>query len=443
MSVYECLKELGINIGDKIEVRGIKGFLMPKTEFSDENIVVLKLENGYNIGLRVDSCEEIKIIKKDEKKDSKIQTNPQLINEFSNELPIVSILACGGTIASKIEYKTGAVYPSYDPMEIIELVPEIKEIANIRVRKIFELFSEDIHPEHWKIIAEEVYKEIESGVDGVVIMHGTDTMHYTSAALSFMLQNLSIPVVLVGAQRSSDRPSSDARYNLLSAVLFAAYGEIAEVLVCMHGSISDEFCYIHRGTKVRKLHSSRRDAFKSINIKPLAKVYFLNRKIEYLTSEYRKRDKNRRVVLDTKINPRVGVFYFHPGANPQFLREMKKYYDGIVIAATGLGHVGINPGKNKLSVSFLPVIKELIDSGIPVVFAPQTIFGRLDMDVYLTGRELQKIGVIGNGCDWTIETALVKLMYVLGHTNKMDEIKEMMEKNLVGEISERSEFELC
>ncbi|MFH7880854.1 MAG: Glu-tRNA(Gln) amidotransferase subunit GatD [Candidatus Aenigmatarchaeota archaeon] len=437
MDVYKYLENLGIRIGDKIEVNGIKGFLMPKSEFSEENILIIKLENGYNIGVKVEGYEDIKVVEKFKESEKEIL---DFEYTFDEKKPIVSILACGGTIASKVEYKTGAVYPSYSPQEILGFVPEIKEIANIKVKKVFELFSEDIQPEHWKIIAREVYNEIKNGVDGIVIMHGTDTMHYTSAALSFMLKDLPIPIVLVGAQRSSDRPSSDARFNLLSSVLFAAYGEIAEVVVCMHGSISDEYCYIHRGTKVRKMHSSRRDAFQSINIKPLARIDCLNKKIEYLTEEYRKRDKNRKVILDTNINPRVGIFYFHPGATPEILREMKKYYDGIVVAATGLGHVGINPKNDSLCKNFLPVLKELIDSGIPVVFAPQTIFGRLDMDVYLTGRELQKVGVIGNGCDWTIETALVKLMYVLGHTRNMEEIKKMMYENLAGEISERSEF---
>ncbi|MEM5815862.1 MAG: Glu-tRNA(Gln) amidotransferase subunit GatD [Candidatus Aenigmatarchaeota archaeon] len=437
MDAYMCLEKLGINIGDKIEIDGIVGFLMPKTEFSQGNVIVIKLENGYNVGLKIDDCKKIRVLEKFEEKKKE---NFSFEHIFDKSKPIVSILACGGTIASKVEYKTGAVYPSYNPEEILESIPEIKDIANIKVRKIFELFSEDIQPEHWRIIAKEVYSEIKSGVDGVVIMHGTDTMHYTSSALSFMLRDLPIPVVLVGAQRSSDRPSSDARFNLLSAVMFAAYGEIAEVLVCMHGTISDDYCYIHRGTRVRKMHTSRRDAFQSINSNPLAKVYFLEKKIEYLAQEYRKRDKKREPILDDKINPNVGIFYFHPGSKPELLREMKKYYDGIVIASTGLGHVGINPKNDVLCKNFLPIIKELIDSGIPVVFAPQTIFGRLDLDVYLTGRELQKVGVIGNGCDWTIETALVKLMFVLGHTKNMDEIKKMMYENLAGEISERSEI---
>jgi glutamyl-tRNA(Gln) amidotransferase subunit D len=435
MDVYEILKSKGISIGDKIRVNSIEGILMPRTEFVESDVIVIKMSNGYNIGIKLKEETEVELI---EKKEGLVLEKPKT-KRFDSNKPTVSILACGGTIASKVEYRTGAVFPSFSPEELIEAFPEIGEIANIKARKLFDLFSEDMQPEHWKIIAREVAKEIESGVDGIVLMHGTDTMHYTSAALSFMLQDLPIPVVLVGAQRSSDRGSSDNRINLVSAVLFAAKGEIAEVVVCMHESSNDDYCVIHRGTKVRKMHTSRRDAFKSINTSPLARVNYFERKIEYLVTNFKKRDKGRKLKLDININPNVGIFYFHPGAKPEFLREMSKFYEGIIIAATGLGHIGVNPENDKLAKNFLPVIKDLIEKGIPVVFAPQTIYGRLNMNVYSTGRILEKAGVIGSLCDWTIETALVKLMFVLGHTKDMNEIKRMMLTNIAGEIGERSE----
>jgi glutamyl-tRNA(Gln) amidotransferase subunit D len=438
MDIYEILNGKGISVGDKIRVNSIEGILMPRTDFVESDVIVIKMSNGYNIGIKLKEEMKVELI---EKKEELVLGKPET-KRFDSNKPTVSILACGGTIASRVEYRTGAVFPSFSPEELIEAFPEIGEIANIKARKLFDLFSEDMQPEHWKIIAQEVAKEIESGVDGVVLMHGTDTMHYTSAALSFMLQDLPMPVVLVGAQRSSDRGSSDNRINLVSAVLFAAKGEIAEVIVCMHENSNDEYCSIHRGTKVRKMHASRRDAFKSINTFPLARINYFNRKIEYLTTNFKKRDKNRKLKLDTNINPNVGIFYFHPGSKPEFLREMGKFYEGIAIAAAGLGHVGVNPGNDKLAKSFLPVIKELIEKGIPIVFATQTIYGRLNMNVYSTGRILEKAGVIGNLCDWTIETALVKLMFVLGHTKDMSEIKKMMLTNIAGEISERIEYEL-
>jgi glutamyl-tRNA(Gln) amidotransferase subunit D len=291
-------------------------------------------------------------------------------------------------------------------------------------------------PFHWQIIAREVAKEIKKKVDGIVLMHGTDTLHYTSAALSFMLQDLPVPVVLVGAQRSSDRGSSDNAMNLLSSVLTAAKSDIAEVTVCMHGSMSDDFCFVNPGTKVRKLHSSRRDAFQTVNALPYAKVWWLEKKIEYLREDFVKRGK-RTVKLDDKINPNVGIVYIHPGIKPEFIENLANFYEGIVIAGTGLGHVPTNPFNDKFTRSLIPSLKKLIDSGIPVVIAPQTIFGRLDMNVYTAGRLLNEIGVIGNYCDWLPETAFVKLMWVLGHTKEMNKIKELMLKNIAGEISER------
>ncbi|MDI6807265.1 MAG: Glu-tRNA(Gln) amidotransferase subunit GatD [Candidatus Aenigmarchaeota archaeon] len=437
--IQEYLEKKGINIGDKVRITKDKveytGILMPRIELGDVNCLVVKLENGYNIGIKFDKNVRIKLLKKGkpiEFKPSKIKLKMDLTK------PTVSILGTGGTLASRVEYKTGAVFPTFSPADLLISFPKLKEIANIKGRKLFDLFSEDITPEHWKIIAREAAKEIKVGNDGIVLMHGTDTLHYTSAALSFMLQNLPIPVVLVGAQRSSDRGSSDNEMNLLSAVITAANSNLAEVCVCMHGSESDDFCYVHSGVRVRKMHTSRRDTFRSINVLPFAKVWYLEKRIEYLRDDFRKRGK-RKLKLDLKINPNVGLIYFHPGMKPELIETLGKFYDGIVIAATGLGHVSVNPTNDRFAKSLLPALKSLIDSGIPVVIVPQTLYGRINLNVYLTGRLLSQVGVIGHGCDWLPEVALVKLMFVLGHTTDMKKIREMMLTNMVGEISERSE----
>jgi len=316
----------------------------------------------------------------------------------------------------------------------------LKEIANIKGRKLFDLFSEDMSPQHWQAIVREAAKEIKSGVEGIVLMHGTDTMHFTAAAISFMLQNPTVPVVLVGAQRSSDRGSSDNEMNLVCGTALAAKSNIAEVGVCMHANIADDYCFFHQGTKVRKMHTSRRDTFRSINVLPFAKVFYENREIEPMRNDYKHRGTGK-LVLDDKINPCVGLFYSYPGIDPALFEGIMDFYDGIVIAGTGLGHVPTNPSNDPLSKSLIPVLRTLVESGIPVVIAPQTIYGRLNLNVYEAGRLLNEIGVIGNGCDWTPETALVKLMWVLGHTKKMDKVREMMLKNTTGEISDRTELE--
>ncbi len=436
--IDSLLKGKKIRIGDKVLVTKGKGeyagILMPRIKLGDVSSLVIKLSNGYNIGIRYDK--DVKIRRLEPSKPIRFKP-AETVPRKDPEKPTVSILGCGGTIASRVEYTTGAVFPAFSPSDLLLSFPELGDIANIKSRKLFDLLSEDITAEHWKIIAQEVVKEIQSGVDGVVLMHGTDTMHYTAAALSFMLRDLPVPVVLVGAQRSSDRGSSDNLVNLVSAVVAAAQSSVAEVTICMHGSMSDDFCYLHQGTKVRKLHTSRRDAFQSVNVKPYAKIFYPDKKIEYLRNDYRIREK-RTVKIDDKLNTNVALVYTYPGIKPEFIQSLRNF-DGVVIAGTGLGHVPANPTGDKFTQSLLPALRNLIHSNVPVVIAPQTIYGRLDLNIYEAGRLLKETGVIGDGCDWTPETALIKLMWVLGHTKEMNKIREMMLTDYAGEISDRTE----
>jgi glutamyl-tRNA(Gln) amidotransferase subunit D len=438
--IEKLLKKKKAKIGSKVRIKkgnnSYEGILMPQTDLGDPNSIVLKLENGYNIGISYEKKIKLRKLKGGKRirfKSAKLTARPDPTK------PTVSVLGCGGTIASRVEYTTGAVFPAFSPGDMLLSFPQLKEIANIRGHKLFDLFSEDMTAEHWKIIAEETAKSIEEGVDGVVLMHGTDTMHYTASVLSFMLQSMPVPVVLVGSQRSSDRGSSDNAMNLTCAVNAAAKADIARVMVCMHANMDDDYCHLHEGTKVRKLHTSRRDAFKSTNVLPYARVWYTERPghIEYLRKDFERRNSNR-LTVDTKINPNVALVHVHPNIKPEFIDSLNSY-DGVVIAGTGLGHVPSNPSEDSLAKSIVPSLKNLVAIGVPVVIAPQTIFGRLNMNVYTTGRVLNEIGVIGNGCDWTPETALVKLMWVLGHTKEPGRVRDMMLKNYAGEISERTE----
>lgn len=420
-----------INLGDKVEAISKKdnvrfeGIALPQEH--DPNYLVIKLSSGYNIGIRIEDYEINVIEKKEcEKKAENLE------NEERGE---IAILGCGGTISSKVEYSTGAVYPSFSPKELLSAFPKLTEIAKIHSKLLFQLFSEDMSIHHWRIVAEETYNQIKDGVEGIVIMHGTDTMHYTSAALSFALENLSVPVIFVGAQRSSDRPSSDNELNLYNAV-FSAKSDIAHVSVCMHSSLNDDNAYLHLGTRVRKMHTSRRDAFQSINSSPLAVVNYAEKKIVPLLP-YTKKDKNRKVSLKAHFSENVGILYVHPGIKPEFIEKFS-IFDGIVIAGTGLGHVPTNPHNDKFTKSILPSLRSLSERGIILVMASQTIFGRINMNVYLTGRLLQEIGVIGDGADWTIESAFVKLSWVLGKEKNYSRVKELMLTNIAGEISNRS-----
>jgi glutamyl-tRNA(Gln) amidotransferase subunit D len=430
--LHNLFSKKGIQIGDEVKVHckkgTYKGFLMPRPSGSP-NTLVIKLENGYNIGL---DCKDfdIKLISKAEKKKP--------VPESKHVKGEVTILGCGGTIASKVDYKTGAVFPAISASELRNAFPELDKVASIHSRQIFELLSEDMNVSHWKKLAKEIAAEINSGSRGVVVMHGTDTLAYTASALSFMLQNLPAPVILVGAQRSSDRPSSDNRMNLLNSV-FAAKQDIGEVAVCMHANTSDDYCQLIRGTRARKMHTSRRDAFKSINSLPLAKLMYKANVFETL-SEYKKRSSGP-LKLNTQMSENVALIYVYPGIKPELIRSLDSY-DGAVLIVTGLGHVPTNPFGDKSAKPILPEVKNLIDSGIPVAIAPQTIHGRLDLNVYVNGRLLKESGVIGHGMDWTAECAYVKLCHVLGQTKDMKKIKELMEENIAGEIQDRSPLEV-
>jgi glutamyl-tRNA(Gln) amidotransferase subunit D len=415
-SVEEKLRAVNAEVGDIIRiVKGVEmneGVLMPHHEFSGDDIVTIKLNNGYNIGVAVDEKASITLVKKHtavEKMDKKIPVDPKK--------PMISLLGTGGTIACYVEYRTGAVHPATSSQELAFSVPEIFDVCNVNARVVFQLLSENMEVSHWQTLAQEVVKEFNAGSAGVVIPHGTDTLGYTAAALSFMLKDLSGPVVLVGAQRSSDRPSSDAAQNLLAATRVAAQGDFGEVVVVMHGESSDSYSLIHRGTKVRKFHTSQRDAFKTVNDLPLGRV--VNGNIILMGSARKKSGK--KTTADTAMEQDVAMIYSHPGLQPEDIPEKK----GIVLVGTGLGHI---PAK------VIPRLTQLINSGCVVVMTSQCFFGRVNMNVYSAGRDLLKAGVISGG-DMLPETAYVKLMWALAHGKNREEIAQLLQTNIAGEIT--------
>lgn len=419
--------------GDKVKVKKsdgkeLKGILMPRSEIADEDKITIKLDSGYNVGIKEGEIESVDVIEEGEDFEYESEGSEKILVDDS--LPTVALLGCGGTISSRIDYRTGAVRPAFSPTDLVDFVPKIKEVANVKGKKLFDLLSENMGPEHWKKITEECKNQIEEGIDGIVITQGTDTMHYTAAALSFMLQDPPVPIVITGAQRSSDRGSCDSRMNLLCSFRVAT-SDMAEVMVCMHGEIEDTFCFAHEGTHVRKMHTSRRDAFQSINRKPYAKVWFEEDKIEYLRDDFNERRGDKEFEVDKNLNPDVGLVWVHPGIKSEYIRSLASDYDGIVLAGTGLGHA---PGKGAEG-SILPALKDLIDKDVPVVMTSQTLYGRIQMRVYSNGRDLLEAGVIPSHT--LPEVALIKLMWALGHTEEMEEVREMMLKDQVGELIDR------
>jgi glutamyl-tRNA(Gln) amidotransferase subunit D len=427
--VLEKLTLSKIQVGDTISITKdgdeYTGVLMPRSQVgSDAAHIIIKLASGYNIGLRLDEGAIIHRIKSGKRKRS---THVEDSAERKN-LPNVSILSTGGTIASKVDYRTGAVNPALSAQDLYDTVPELRNYANVRAKVIMSVLSENILPADWTKIARSVASEIKTGTDGVVIAHGTDTLGFTSAALSFALQNLPVPVVLVGSQRSSDRPSSDAAMNLVGAVNLATKADAAEVMVLMHAETGDSFLHAHRGTRVRKLHTSRRDAFQSVNEYPLFKIDEVT--VKELYPPIQRRDPERKIKLKPKFEEKVALLKTFPGIEGILVDHLiDAEYRGIVIEGTGLGHT-----PDSLQQS----IKKAIDAGIIVTMTSQCIFGRTDMNVYRSGVELLNLGVVS--CeDMLPETALVKLMWVLANTKDSATAKDFLLTPLAGEIDMRSE----
>ena len=394
-------------------------------ESHESGLVILKLKSGYNIGIKKEDITEIKVLPV---KDKTIRKDKRKLNE---NLPKVDMIITGGTISSRVDYKTGGVSWLTNPEDLFNMYPEIFEICNIRKVKIpFMKASENMDSKDWQEIAKEVSESLnDKEVSGVIITHGTDFLHYTSAALSFFLGKLNKPVVLTYSQRSSDRASSDASLNLMCAAR-AAVSEIAEVMIVGHGTQDDNFCYAIRGTKVRKLHTSRRDAFKSVNSRPIARIF--PDKIEVITG-YNKRNDNK-IKLDVSFNEKIALIKFYPGMEPEIFDFLSQRYEGIILEVAALGHVAIDEARKNL----LPAIKKAIDNGLIVCASAQTIFGRLNPRVYSPGRKLAQTGIIFLE-DMLSETAYVKLGFVLGHKNWKDKIKEKMLENLSGEMNQRLE----
>jgi len=423
----QVLQSIGAEIGDLIRIvkggRVFEGILIPRSEYGDDKHIVIKLRSGYNIGVRLTPDAKVEKIGRGEKPAFVAPPLP----EQNPALPKVAIISTGGTIASRVDYRTGAVRPALTASDLYSVVPELADIARIDAQILFSLYSENITPAHWTMMAKTVAEKIAEGVDGVVIAHGTDTMGYSAAALSFALQNLPVPVVFVGSQRSADRPSSDAATNLTGAVLAAAKAPFAEVAVAMHETISDTSIVLHRGTKVRKCHTSRRDAFKSVNAQPLARIK--ENHITMLTEDYQRRDPSRRLVVKPNFSDKVALVKFYPGMDPTIIDwYVEKGYRAIVLEGTGLGHVS-----NRLFQS----IKRAVEKDVLVAMASQCIWGRVNMNVYDTGRDLLALGVIPLE-DMLAETATVKLMWIYGQTDNPEEAKQLLKTNIAGEYSTRS-----
>ncbi|MCK5150082.1 Glu-tRNA(Gln) amidotransferase subunit GatD [Candidatus Pacearchaeota archaeon] len=431
--------------GDYVEVHLTKviyeGILLESPE-SEKAIVLLKLGSGYNIGFNKKDVLEIKVLKRGKSEKEIVELKKD------SSKPNIAMIITGGTIAARLNPKKGGVDWLDTPESLFKFYPELFEKVNVaKVEVPFMKASEDMDFKDWQKIARVAEKLLnDENIKGLIITHGTDFLHYTSAALSFFLKNLNKPVVLTYSQRSIDRASSDANLNLQCSAL-AAISDIAEVMLVGHASSNDDFCYAMPGTKVRKLHTSKRDAFKVVNAKPFAKIF--PEKIEII-SEYRVRNKEHRSVypqarnvgakvkVDSKFEEKVALIKIYPGQDPDILDYyFKKKYKGIVLEMSGLGHAPTKRARK----SWIKKLKEVQEKGLVVCAAAQTIYGRLNPLVYSNGRELLETGIIYLE-DVLAETALVKLGWVLGHEEWVKDkeiIKEKMLENFSHELNSRLE----
>ncbi len=398
-----------------------QGIILPRSENDDDRHIVIKLITGYNVGIDIDT-----IISMTETgfKEAHYKIPEREFPKTPN-LPKVKLFGTGGTIASRLDYRTGAVIPAFSPGELYGAVPELADICNLETEKLFAVFSENMGPEQYKKLAISIGEEIKKGVDGIIIGHGTDTMHHTAAALSFMLQDLPVPVVMVGSQRSSDRPSSDAALNLMHAATAAGHSDIAEVMVCMFGPTSDDYGLLHQGTRVRKMHSSYRSTFRTIGDIPVATV--TREKVEPLKQDYHRRRKDNHVSVYPFFEERVAIVYYYPNMHPDIIDSLTDNgYKGIVIAGTGLGHI------NK---PVYPAIKRAVEKGVHIYMTVQTLWGFVHMFVYDTGRDLMSMGIVPSE-NMLPEVAYIKLGWALGQSSDPEVVRNLMLKPIAGEITD-------
>ena len=423
------------NLGDKVQIitkqETIEGILIPT---HDSETIFIKLESGYNAGFNKKDITKITLLEKAQENKSlpasSISKNPSL--------PIISILHTGGTIASKVDYRTGGVVASFSPEDLISLFPELNSIANIHSELISKMWSDDLRFKHFTLIAEKIEAQIKKGVKGIIIGIGTDNLAVASAALSFIIEQTPIPIILVGSQRSSDRGSSDAALNLINAAYLITHSDFADVAICMHTSENDTDCYLLSANKTYKLHSSRRDAFQSINTEAIAKINYQTKSVQFLTKDYKKRSSIK-PIIKSKMEEKVAILKIHINMFPEQF-SFYEGYKGLIIEGTGLGHTpGQVPNPEcEIHKKIYPAIKKVIQSGCIIIMTTQCLYGTVNMNIYDKGRDLLDLGVI-SGEDMLANTALVKLSWLLGNY-KSDEAKKLISQNLRGEINPQHQY---
>lgn len=392
--VLQTLDRHGAGVGDRVAIDSdirYTGTIMPRYHHSDDSHIVLKLDSGYNVGVSIRGITGIRIL---ERRPAAPPSPPP--PEPRGELPDILLVSTGGTIASRIDYRTGAVTPALDAAQLGGSMPELYGMANIRPMQLLSEYSENITPEHWLEMAGAIHEE-HSKYAGIVLAHGTDTMHYTAAYLSFALAGCDTPIVLTGSQRSSDRASSDAALNLAGAVSAIAQGIPRGVYIAMHHTQSDDTVAIHHGTRARKSHASARGAFRTINGEPAYVVRGGALEGRAHSDYWNGAPYSPAISVDPQA---VALVKYHPGYDTALLDHISEGCRAVILEGTGLGHVGREA---------YHTIRSMVRQGVFVGMTTQCIEGSVRMTVYESGRDLLDIGV--TPLRMIPETALVKAMW--------------------------------
>lgn len=317
----------------------------------------------------------------------------------------IILLTTGGTIASAPSAQ--GLKPQLSGEEMLRLLPELSEMCQLDCQEIMCLDSTNIQPEEWIQMAEVIGQAVKD-YDGIVVSHGTDTMAYSAAALTFMLKNLAKPVILTGAQLPITAPDTDGKQNLVDAVCVAASG-VAGVYVVFAGRII-------QGMRAKKMYTRNKDAFRSINAPDIGSV--VNRQVIF----------NRKVPVpvgpfsvDLKMNPNIALLKLFPGFSEKFIEAaVEAGYDAIILEGFGAGDI---PHFRR---NLLPVIEMATAKGVMVIVISQCTYDGTHLLVYDVGVQAAIAGAISAG-DMTLEALCAKLMWVLGHTADQRERQRMME----------------
>ncbi|WP_393970917.1 Glu-tRNA(Gln) amidotransferase subunit GatD [Oxyplasma meridianum] len=401
--------------GDLLEIKYGNSLLKGMYISKEKDLLIIKLENGYNLSLPSSSIEILSHVS--QKRPVGLSGNGS--SKIGKGKTHITIITTGGTIASRVDYSTGAVKPVKDLEFLTSSIPGITERFNLKLSEYGEILSENMTPENWISLGRSA-RDFMKKSDGIIITHGTDTMSYTSSALAFMFERQTTPVVFVGSQRSSDRPSSDAFLNFRGAIEFSST-DFGEVGIAMHETISDTGIALHRSVRSRKMHTSRRDAFRTIGSMP---VGYSDPKGTVFREGYRKIADE--ISFSDRLDSKVALIYFSPTLSSEDLENVIAGRHAAIIMGTGLGHV---------NTDLAETIRKSSRDGIKIMMTSQCINGSVNMNVYSTGRILKDAGVIPMGSILP-EVAYVKAMYVLANYPS-EEFEKRMQENLRGEILER------